>query len=404
MKMISDVVKNFLATVLVFGFLQLLIFPKISQIIGKERFGELLFFLGVIYILNSSVASALSNLRLRRHFDKKSNDFEKSFLRILLLGTIISFFIYTTVVYLNTSEFHYYYLNVYLFLLFLRTYLSVYFRLKLEYTKFLIVSFVIASVYAFFYVFNNFYELKLLWLYVFIISEFAAVFYILLNLSKELTFSVKNEGIKFLLLDFFLLAGLNVLESTYIYLERILLKPLLGAEQLSSFFVLTIISKLQPFIISTFSGVLLSYLALTDFKVLMSKFKSLNLLSISIIITSLIIIQFINPFILKQFYPQYLAIPDIDGIFLASNIAYALVAFDMFLKPILIRFIKIKFIMVKELSFLALNFIVGFYLIKNFGLKGYPYSLLFVGLCRIVISYVLIFNHNRNFRVKEQLT
>ena len=189
-----------------------------------------------------------------------------------------------------------------------------------------------------------------------------------------------------------MLGFLSVLDASQNYLDRFLLKALLSSEEVSEFFIASVISRFQPFLIGTLTGVFLSYLARVNYEQLRKYFLKLNILIFTTVILTFTIIYYLNPIVLKILYPDYFSVYNDASLLLLANLVFLLVSIEMFLKPILIKFVRLKFILIKEIFFLTAIIGSGYFFISEYKILGYCYTLLIVSFLKILFSYYIIIN------------
>ncbi|NJH78418.1 capsular biosynthesis protein, partial [Staphylococcus agnetis] len=258
---ILDSFKTITSTIMVAFSLQLFAYPTISHSLGSEAFGEILSVYTIITIASVIIGNTLNNIRMINVSEYSENFIYKNFIYILVISCLIESVILIIL-------FHYFYkidtltiifLLIINLLMIIRIYLNVYFRLNLEFSKILI-----AAVYQVIGLAVGIllYKYFKYWILIFLVSEICIVLYTLYTL-RYLRFINYDSHInhKKILPDYLNLLVSNSLNNVNIYIDRIILLPIIGGGAVAISFLATFIGKIFATFMFPINNVILSYIS-----------------------------------------------------------------------------------------------------------------------------------------------
>lgn len=384
---ISDITLNIFGSGITAVILQFVIYPLLNRNSSPQIFGEILLMMAIVNIVAVLLGNSLNNIRLINNKDYVNEEIKGDFPFILLFASItniIIIFVIAFILWDNQSFLERMLLVSISILSMLRAYLTVDYRLNLDYKKNL--------------VHNVFYSIALListlvilitdiWQFVFFIAELFSLFYLLktTTIIKEpfkITLRFKKT-----IKQFIYLSISNLIGNLLLYIDRIIIFPFLGAYQVSVFFAATVIGKMFSFVLSPISGVMLSYIS--NKKNMISK-RDFLLINIAIIIFSLVatlLTLLVSKYLLKLLYPDlYQAINDI---LLVSNLAAILFASSTITQAILLKYKETSFQIVIQIIYGLIFVLSGIILIQIYGLEGFSYAALLASIIKFALILVL---------------
>ncbi len=176
-KYISDFSYNILASLVVTGILQLIVYPYLAKTFDSSIYGLILISMGIINSFSLSVGNSLNNTRLIQntdYIDKKiEGDFNiiinlfSSILMIIVLILGIFYFQFSIIISILIS--------ILCFLISLRAYYVVIFRINLDFKRFFYYKLIVGFCYIIGIIFVYFFNL---WPIVFILPELILLFLI----------------------------------------------------------------------------------------------------------------------------------------------------------------------------------------------------------------------------------
>ena len=255
---ITDVLLNVFASFLMSGTMQLLIYPYLAQILSADEYGKFLTLIGISNIIAVTLGGSLNNVRLLKQTEYNQKGIIGDFNYLSIVSCIIILIIIPIIIIIFGEDDSFVLLTLITVLTFVRSYYSVGYCIILDFKKYLAQSII--------YCFGGivgllFLQFTQVWQWPFILAELFACIYILLttNLIREpnkITI-LFNSALK----DYLYLIFTSFVGNALIYLDRLLLYPLLGGENVSIYFVATFFGKTFGVVMLPIAGVLLSYYA-----------------------------------------------------------------------------------------------------------------------------------------------
>lgn len=384
-KLISDILLNIVATILLTISTQLIAFPITSRIVSIDKYGQILTVIGVMNLIAVSFGNSLNNSRLilNKKIEEKNKfgDFNIIFLIILLLS-IISMLIILNLFNLNLLEILL--ISFATCMLLVRAYYTVEFRLYLDYNKILFIS--ICSLLAYtlgsilsFYTGN--------WVYIFFVGETLPSIYIL-SKSRLLREGFKKTTFFNSVCKNYLMIYLGALLITLIvYMDRFLVNFKLGAAQVGILVVAAFLGKSFGVLIGPIANVLLSYYVKENtISIKLFYFR----LSIYMIVSllSYIIIILVGPYILNLLYPNISK--ESEEYLIIANLGSILFIFGNLLQPTLLVSARIMWNTIIQIIFFITFLIGSIILINIYNLSGIFYSIIICNIIRIILMIFVV--------------
>lgn len=176
-KIAGDLFYTIMATVVMNIVLQIIIYPLITHYYGDDVTGEILYFMGFIYIIPQAFGLALSSTRLvvRKNYEPTNADFA----HVVAISSVASAVLCGFVAMMDEESVAFVLgYAIFSVLYMLRTYAQVEFRLKLNFKTYFLYYLIISIGYLIGF---GLYFLTKQWLLIFIVGEAAAVSYTLLK-------------------------------------------------------------------------------------------------------------------------------------------------------------------------------------------------------------------------------
>ena len=284
--------------------------PFLSDSFTVSDFGNIIFTLGVLNLITAIFSASMSNYRLKLGRDIDDSKSLNDFFILFLMALIVALPIAIIVTFL-ADIFNELFL-LYCALLMFRVFGTSFLRLKLDYNSIAVISFLLAGTILFASWFSESDLNSKNWPLLLIIPEVFASIY--LNFKIKI-FSIKRfrevsninilrKTLRMHLKSYFFFMFLQLAESSFTYIDRVILKFGFGSEMVADFFILTSLAKFQPVIFNMISGVLLSYLAFSNENLwLKHKIKLLAVIP-AISIMSIVTILIFDDLFIHKFYPK----------------------------------------------------------------------------------------------------
>jgi len=258
-KILSDVVWSVFSLALMHGTLQLLVYPKLNATMGAERFGGALYVLAVLGIFSQSIGLSANNTRLvlQKERLQENGDYMLAIVMQLAPCGILFVWLIKREGYSGGET-----VMAILLLLFttLRFYGDVEYRLTLRYRDYF---FYYAAISAGYVLGVAFYPLLGSWLGCFLLGELFCA--LLIALRGKVYYPLTASGsIRRVLRSMLPLTAAYLLDSTVLYMDRILLQNLVGSEETTVFYFASLFGKTAALLTGPLSGVIIGYLTKND--------------------------------------------------------------------------------------------------------------------------------------------
>ncbi|NJH67013.1 polysaccharide biosynthesis protein [Staphylococcus agnetis] len=379
---ILDSFKTITSTIMVAFSLQLFAYPTISHSLGSEAFGEILSVYTIITIASVIIGNTLNNIRMINVSEYSENFIYKNFIYILVISCLIESVILIIL-------FHYFYkidtltiifLLIINLLMIIRIYLNVYFRLNLEFSKILI-----AAVYQVIGLAVGIllYKYFKYWILIFLVSEICIVLYTLYTL-RYLRFINYDSHInhKKILPDYLNLLVSNSLNNVNIYIDRIILLPIIGGGAVAISFLATFIGKIFATFMFPINNVILSYISV---KATNNKKRLYLIVNVYGVILSVLIILVSYPttlFIVEYFYHHNSS--EVRPFIILGNIGVFLGVIATMIQSLNTKYISIT----KQTSYVTIHTII--YIILSLILTGL-YGLIGFFIITLIANVIKVF-------------
>lgn len=387
--MYKDFILSLLASAVTTAASQLITYPLLARLCTQEEYGLILTIMGIGNVIILAFGNSLNNVRLVMNAEYEEKQVEGDFLPMLSVLTLTGTVIYC--IYLcNFGKNHpitVLMLTGFALVGILQSYGSVAFRIKINYFKNLMLCIWIAVGnvlgITIFYLTKQF----AFWAMTFLFGQAVGLIYIytrsdLFREKKRKTVLFWKTAKKECVLLFTTLCA-NLL----VYLDRLLLYPLLGAEAVSIYTVSSFFGKSLAILMTPISSVLLSYYAQRDFEMTRSRFWKTNSLTLLVsaafmglsVILSEWVTGFLYPTIIEQAKPF---------LFMANLAAVVNVIGNM-VSPAVLKYASTSWMAVNQIVYMILYLGLGILLSRNDGLRGFSYAALIAGVVRVLIFYIV---------------
>lgn len=256
---IIDTLKTIISSLLMAFGLQLIAYPFIQRTVGNAEFGHILTIYTILTITSVVMGNTLNNIRLVNMEYYRENAYYAIFIKLFCYSVLIESLGLALLFYwmFHISWQGIFALLIVNFFMCLRIYLSVFFRMKLQYNHILFTA-----VFQFVGILVGIVCFQMIegWLMIFIISEIFALAYTFFAL-RHVTFSAKKDHPSHIKNDYLMLLGTNTLNNFNLYLDRLILLPLINGTAVTFAFLATFVGKMLATFLYPVNNVLLSYVS-----------------------------------------------------------------------------------------------------------------------------------------------
>ncbi|MBR5272129.1 MAG: hypothetical protein IKU25_01865 [Clostridia bacterium] len=254
-----DLIYTILGTVVLTGVLQLIVYPLINHFYGSAVTDEILYFIGIIYIVPTALGGALGNIRLmmRKECDVTNRDFVPFAAILSAICALVCGFVafYDSDGFIFPIAF-----AVFSVLYLLRMYVVAEFRLDLKFKGYSLYFVAISVGYL---VGFGLYLLTDIWLLIFTVGEVAALLY-----SFIWGKMFRNDGLSGnrakITKPLVMLAFSSVVRDCVNQFDKVILKQVAFEGMVTEYHVISLISKTIMMLVQPINTLILSYLTVKD--------------------------------------------------------------------------------------------------------------------------------------------
>lgn len=384
----GDFFLNLAASLILLFTTEFLVMPHLAARMSSDDYGQVLLLVGVITTFSSAFGNGLNNVRLIMHHKYVSQKLAGDYnllLRYLSGGMVIvgigtgfwgGFGMLDTII-----------LTILSLLGGMRLYLSVAFRLYINYRGILWLNFILSLGYAIaIFVFDSMVERGSWWL-VFLVGEMAALVYLLCatDLLQEPRRSTPLMGE--VCKSFGWLGFLTFLGSLLNVMDRNLLLPALGGEAVAVLFVAMATGKTISYVAKPLGNVMLSYFAQVGFVMTRRKYWQINFGALAAGVVCYLVSIAAAGSVIHKFYPAYemQALPLIQQ----ASALPILMMMGALAQPAVMRYAKLSTLSFWQSMYVIVYIGIALLLIRMYGLYGFCYAAIILSMIRLFILWWL---------------
>lgn len=385
-KITMDFIYTIVATVLLTAILQVVVYPYFAAKFSSEAYGKLLTIMGIANIFTVAIGGALNNAHLiQLNFydkDEASGDFNL----LLLLGSGMGTLVWAILLWLlfDIRGISFFFLLGYVCIGIFENYLIVAYRIIINYKANLwynIFSSIGYLIGAFIGVKSN------NWCIAFLGGELVGLVYLLKTTTLYKAKPKQSGLLKKTTQVYLALLATTAIIHIVNYLDRFLLYPILGGEQVTIYTVSSFVGKSIGLLVTPIAGVLLSYYAQKSFIMTLKRYWMINLftLALGIICAGGVIVA--GPWITKILYPTVAG--NAEHYLFMANMSSLVSALANILMPSILKYANVLWQVVIQSVYALLYMLCGYIAIEKRGLLGFCIATLTVNVLRMALLLMI---------------
>jgi len=383
-KIAGDLFYTVMATLVMNVVLQIIIYPWITHFYGDNVTGEILYFMGFIYIIPQAFGTAVSNTRLvlRKNWDVANGDFT----RFIVISSVLSALICGGVAVFDKGSLAFVLLYaVFSVLYFLRSYAQVEFRLTLKFKSYFLYYLLLSIGYL---VGLGIYFITKQWLFIFILGECFALLYTLFkgNILKKEERKTPPKAVRNTII---MIAISTLMRDCVIQFDKVILKQTISAAVVTQYHVVSLIAKTMQMLISPVNTLIMSYLtvkgAVLSRKVL-TKFTLLSMF-VGAVFFGICIVG--TPIYIKLLYPSLYS--DIIQYNIIVNLGLIIGFLASLFMSVMLSQGQARLHTLMECLFGVCYIIAAYFAAKSCGIWGLSYVTLAVNTVKMAASLLCLY-------------
>ena len=363
--------------------LQIVVTPLLNRLMGAEQLGNLLYITGLVAIICPSVGQALNTSRLvvRRDCEVTNGDYDWL---LLIFGAIGSF----VALVMSRNSITNMAMAVGVFIMFMLTvfryYGDVEYRLNLNYRRYFIYYLLIGIGYlagfGIYYVTGQ-------WVWIYLIGEGAALIFV--GITGKVFYNFWNRSRFFsaaLSRGFFLMLSYLVTNTT-LNIDRLVIRQVLGNEQVTWYYVTSLIGKTLVLLIAPINTIVISYLTKRKERLTRLQYGKAALAGGIVSFVFFLACQVGTPLFVWLFYRNLY--DSVKGIVTVVNLAQILGLYSAFLFILVLTFTDERWQLGLQLAHFGILLAVSIPAAKMCGLTGFAYASLGANILRVAAVIIL---------------
>ncbi|MCM1185649.1 MAG: hypothetical protein NC251_00960 [Lachnoclostridium sp.] len=391
---IKQFIYNVISTTLPTLVLQLLILPLIAQKMDGDAYGLVLAIVASVMMIAAGIGNTLNNIHMISDREYREKNIFGDFGILFIISTfVVSFITLGILKYYDVREASIYLLTIIMSILVLaKEYYIVRFWIDLDYFGILLCNMLCVLGYALGY---GIYWLGGEWQYIYIIGNLFSLIFIVRKYGISGAMFAKTVSFLSTAEKFGALTIAAVLNRALQYVDRLLLYPMLGGEEVTIYYVATLIGKTISMALAPLNSFLLSQLSK---KKDMSKRIFWQILVITFItgIMAYPVCLILAKPLLGLLYPQWIE-QSMKYIWITTLTAI-ISAISMVIAPMVLKFCNINWQILIYGTCFVVYVAASFILQKQFGLMGFCFGGMLangISLCLMVAIYMFTYRKGR---------
>lgn len=385
-KIVGDFSYNLMSSLLATGVLQIVVYPVLARLFNASAYGVLLTVMGIVNTVSVSIGNTLNNTRLIQNTNYEEQEISGDFNLILsfsgIIGAVAIWIIGQRM--FGLSIFTSVLMVILVLLMSWRAYFIVAFRIVLDFKSNFICNICIATGY---FVGLGVVMVTKQWPCVFIFAEAGGLFWI----YKETKIYREHFGITRLfkptISKFLMLLIVTISTNVMLYLDRIVIYPILGSESVSVYTVAVFFGKTLGIIMTPIANVLLGYFAQKDYKMNLKNFWQTNFIVLGTASAFMLLSVVAAPIATKILYPGFFE--QAQPFIFYANLAAVIGVVASMAQPAILKFVPTYWQLIKEGLYAVVYLGAGILLLNKHGLMGFCIASITANLVKVVILYAI---------------
>jgi len=380
-KLGNDFFYTFLASAVGGVILQIVVFPIITKYYGVSYVGNILFYMGIIYIVPQSVGASIGNTRLilRKTHELTNGDYWPALMLYIGFSAVICAAIGLGGT--KSIPFSIAY-GLFSILQAMKLYARTDFRLVLNFKGYFIYHLVAAVGYLIGLVV---FFLTEKWLWIFVIGETLSILYVIRagNIFKNVksTGNVKNvnKAILPLLWTFLVRDGV-------IHFDKVIINQILNAYTVTQYHVVSVIAKTLLLFVNPITALMITYMTQKEWQLTRKIYKRILLSCMGMLLIAYAFSVVGTPIFIKLFYSTLY--DDVIQYNLIVNLGLIIGFISSILTNVLASHGELKIISIIQTIWGFSYIIIAFLAVSTYGLWGLAFSTLAVNAVKLIITIV----------------
>ncbi|HAT4248986.1 hypothetical protein [Clostridium perfringens] len=389
-KILNDLILNIMASIVLTATLQIFVYPFISNSVGIIEFGSILTIIGISNALGSMFGVSLNNVHLLNQNVLKDEDLGnfKILLKDSSIIITVIMIIFASIFFKQFNKFNYIIICIVSVFTMLRSYLGVYYRIELNY-RYIFNNSILTSI-GFLIGIVTFKLIKI-WALIFLVGELFSFIYFFKTTNFKKQYYKRTDKFDKIRSEYFQLVSSNSIANILIYLDRIVINPILGPANVSIYFISSFVGKMFAIVLQPIASIILTYISKLE-KINPKKIFNLMIVSLTIFGVGAFLVSIpITPIIIKILYPE--AWNEVSKYFIFANLAAILMTVGSLLQPLTLKYAPLWWQGVIQSIYGFIYFIGGIFSMIYFQLIGFCILTILANLIRFILLIIVSYKY-----------
>ncbi len=378
----KDLIFSILALIVYNGVIQLIIYPGLNSGMGADAFGTVLYLLSVVSVMGAGFGSAASYSRMvaRKNRTEKNGDYNVFLLIVAGISVVVTF---VSLLLLKSFNVPLYLLMLFLMVItVIRYYADVEYRMNIRFRDYFFFFVTVSIGYL---LGLAVYRFTGNWVFTILLGELFGILYtILRGKIFRSPFWIRSECFLENLKACFVISASNIISALILGSDRILLRLIVGAREVTVFYTASLIGKIAAMITTPLNGVIISYFTNYDIKLRKKAFLLVSFLMAIASVLGAFICTFFSRIFVKLMYPE--VFEEAKELFFVANLGQILFFISGSLMVIVLSFTKEKLQLWINLIYIGLFMAIVIPMTCLMEMKGLAIGLIVVNMLRFVIT------------------
>ncbi len=380
-----DLIFSILALVVYNGVLQLIVYPGLNTRMGADAFGTVLYLISIIPIMGAGCGTAASYSRMVAKKERTQANGDYNVFLLIVAGISIPVTLASLLALHELSIGLYGGMLVLMITTVARYYADVEYRMTIRFADYF---FFFSAVSAGYITGLLIYPYTKSWVMTILLGELFGIIYTLIRgRIFRAPFAALSESFKENLRSCFVISASNLISALILNSDRILLRLMVGAKEVTIFYTASLIGKIVAMLTTPLNGIIISYF--TNYRIKLSK-KLFALISMALAVLSLLgaaVCSFVLMIFVKIMYPE--VFEEARDFFFLANLGQILFFVSGSLMVLILSFTKEKLQLRINILYVIFFAAVVIPLTYLYELMGLAIGLVIVNFLRLVITAVL---------------
>lgn len=373
------------ATVALQFTLQIILYPLITRLYGKEFNGDILYYISIVYIIPQAVGNGISNVRLtsRKNLEEIKGEFIPLVTGMgILAGSICAF----AASFSSKDPAFLILYGVYACIYAYRYYMQVQYRLTLDF-KIYFLNYLILSV-GYLIGFGIFHFTHGPWLIIYITGESLALIHSLIY-TKIKSFKISSKVLFYVFRHSLIVIASALVHYCVNQFDKIILKHMVSSEMVTNYNALALVGKSIQMLVGPVNTLMLSYFSIKGKVITKALFRKITKFTLILGVGAILLCQIGTPLYVYLFYQIDFRDVFVLGLMINLGMIFGFIA-SLYNITVLSQG-KTKIYSVIEVTWGILSFLLAWFLTMHFDAYGMAIATLTANSLKLAATYIMAY-------------